>query len=85
MKKLATWLLAMLVLSASVVVVSCKTDDDGEDPGPGDPVGETITVKGSITTATTWKAANKYILEGFVYVDNNAILTIEPGTIIQRR
>lgn len=83
MKKLTTWLLAMLVLTASVVVVSCKTDDDGKDPGPVDPVGETITVKGSITTATTWKAANKYIIEGFVYVDNNATLTIEPGTIIK--
>lgn len=83
MKKLATWLLAMLVLSASVVVVSCKTDDDGDDVGTVDPVGETITVKGSITSNTTWKAANKYIIEGFVYVDNGATLTIEPGTIIK--
>lgn len=83
MKKLATWLLAMLVLSASFVVVSCKTDDDGEDPGPTDPVGETITVKGTISASTTWKAANKYILEGFVYVDNGAVLTVEPGTIIK--
>ncbi|OJV19738.1 MAG: hypothetical protein BGO21_22000 [Dyadobacter sp. 50-39] len=83
MKKLTTWLLALLVISFSTAILSCKTDDDGDDPVIVDPVGETITVKGSITTATTWKAANKYILEGFVYVDNNATLTIEPGTIIK--
>ena len=73
MRKLATWLLAMLVTSSTVFIQSCKTDDDGEDPTiVTPPVGETITVKGTITTATTWSAANKYILEGFVYVDNNA-------------
>ncbi|SEJ61459.1 hypothetical protein SAMN04487995_5485 [Dyadobacter koreensis] len=84
MRKLATWLLAMLVTSSTVFIQSCKTDDDGEDPTiVTPPVGETITVKGTITTATTWSAANKYILEGFVYVDNNATLTIEPGTIIK--
>ena len=82
MRKSATWLLAMFAV-ASLSITSCKTDDDGVDPGVETPVGETITVKGSITSATTWKATNKYILEGFVYVDNNATLTIEPGTIIK--
>lgn len=83
MRKLTSWLLAVLVISSSVFVESCKTDDDGVDPGTDPVAGETITVKGTITTATTWKAANKYVLEGFVYVDNNATLTIEPGTIIK--
>lgn len=83
MKKLSIWLLALLVITSATFIVSCKTDDDGVDPGTGPVVGETIIVKGKITTATTWKAVNKYILDGFVYVENNATLTIEPGTIIK--
>ena len=38
---------------------------------------------GDITTDTKWYAAAKYMLSGFVYVKNNATLTIEPGTIIK--
>jgi len=83
MRKLTTWLLTVLVICSATFIESCKTDDDGVDPGTEPVVGETITVKGTITTSTTWKATNKYVLEGFVYVDNNAILTIEPGTIIK--
>lgn len=83
MRKLTPYLLAALVASASTAIVSCKTDDDGIDPVIEQPTGETVIVKGTINTATTWKAGNKYVLEGFVYVDNNATLTIEPGTIIK--
>jgi hypothetical protein len=43
-----------------------------------------ITVPASvITTNTTWTRNNVYLLNGFVYVDNGATLTIEPGTIIK--
>jgi len=42
-----------------------------------------ITVAGSITANTTWTASNIYVMQGFVIVDNNATLTIEPGTIIK--
>jgi hypothetical protein len=45
--------------------------------------GQVITVSGDITTNTKWYANAKYLLSGFVYVKNNAILTIEPGTIIK--
>jgi hypothetical protein len=38
---------------------------------------------GTITTNTTWTRNNIYLLNGFVYVDNNATLTIESGTIIK--
>ena len=41
------------------------------------------TVSGSISTNTTWTANNTYLLSGIVYVDNNATLTIEPGTVIR--
>ena len=42
-----------------------------------------ITVSGDITSNTTWTNNNIYLLSGFVYVTNNAELTIEPGTIIK--
>jgi hypothetical protein len=45
--------------------------------------GQVITVTGDITSDTKWYADAKYMLSGFVYVKNNAILTIEPGTVIK--
>ena len=45
--------------------------------------GQVITVTGDITSDTKWYAVAKYMLSGFVYVKNNATLTIEPGTIIK--
>ena len=43
-----------------------------------------VTVSGDITSNTTWTSNNIYTLTGgFVYVTNNATLTIEPGTIIK--
>jgi len=45
--------------------------------------GQAITVSGDITADTKWYANAKYFLSGFVYVKNNATLTIEPGTVIK--
>lgn len=45
--------------------------------------GQQITVSGDITSDVTWYANARYFLSGFVYVKNNATLTIEPGTIIK--
>jgi hypothetical protein len=45
--------------------------------------GQVITVSGNITAETKWYAVAKYMLSGFIYVKNNATLTIEPGTIIK--
>ena len=45
--------------------------------------GQIITVTGDITADTKWYAEAKYLLSGFVYVKNNATLTIEPGTLIK--
>ncbi len=43
-----------------------------------------ITVNADITTNTTWTNNNVYVLAGgFRYVTNNAILTIQPGTLIK--
>jgi len=45
--------------------------------------GQQINVSGDITNNTIWYANARYFLSGFVYVKNNATLTIEPGTIIK--
>ena len=43
-----------------------------------------ITISSDISTNTTWTSNNIYTLTGgFVYVTNNAVLTIEPGTIVK--
>ncbi len=43
----------------------------------------TVQVTGNITTNTIWTRDNVYILNGFVYVKNNAVLTIQAGTLIK--
>ena len=45
--------------------------------------GQQITISGDITSDTRWYVNARYFLSGFVYVKNNATLTIEPGTIIK--
>jgi hypothetical protein len=42
-----------------------------------------VTVNAAITVNTTWTANNTYLLDGVIYVNNGATLTIEPGTIIR--
>ena len=51
------------------------------DPDP-DPKTESE-LRGSITTNTTLKANTVYTLNGFVYVEDGATLTIEAGTLIK--
>jgi len=78
--KFSLKLFTFMILAAGLTLASCGRDEDDDDvivPG------ENLTIKGSITTNTTWAAKNKYLLEGFVYVEAGATLTIEPGTIIK--
>lgn len=42
-----------------------------------------VTVSGDISSNTSWTNNNIYILSGFVYVTNNAELTIQEGTVIK--
>lgn len=44
---------------------------------------DVVPVSGTITANTTWTADKIYVLRGYVLVDNNAVLTIQPGTIIK--
>jgi hypothetical protein len=43
----------------------------------------TVNAADSIITNTTWTSNNVYLLNGLIYVSNNATLTIEPGTVIR--
>ena len=46
---------------------------------------ETITDNGGGIGTTTWTKDKTYVIEGFVFVNEGQILSIEPGTIIQGR
>ncbi len=43
----------------------------------------TMTVSANITTNTTWATGQTILLNGQIYVTNNAILTIQPGVIVR--
>lgn len=44
---------------------------------------QTVVVKDSISSNTTWSNDRQYLLQGYVYVTSGATLTIQPGTIIK--
>ncbi|MDB5088721.1 MAG: hypothetical protein JWR09_2715 [Mucilaginibacter sp.] len=76
MKK-SLYLLGSLALLG---LASCsKNDDKGNKPVT--PV-TNVDVRGNITKDTHWTAGVTYRVRGYVYVDNNATLTIDPGTKI---
>ena len=65
--------------------VSCpagQTCDSGNCVSDPDAITE-ITVAGFVGANDTWTANNVYVLTGKVVVDDGAVLTIEPGTIIK--
>jgi hypothetical protein len=44
--------------------------------------GQVINIGQDLTSDTRWYAQAKYMLNGFIYIKNNATLTIEQGTVI---
>ncbi|MBL0127215.1 MAG: T9SS C-terminal target domain-containing protein [Flavobacteriales bacterium] len=42
-----------------------------------------VEIQGSITSNTTWTSNTKYLLKGFVYVENGVTLTIQAGAVIR--
>ncbi|MFN9325963.1 MAG: hypothetical protein ACK6A5_11335, partial [Flavobacteriales bacterium] len=91
--------LSMLMLGAvAVALPACKKKEGCTDPAATnyDPdadkdccceyatnTGGTIEVTANITTNTTWTSNNKYLLKGFIYIEDGATLTIQAGTIIK--
>lgn len=71
-------------LAGLMALASCSSsDNDNPTPTPEPPAnGKNLDVRGSITKDTRWTAGNTYRIRGYVYVDNGATLTIEPGTKI---
>ena len=49
----------------------------------GTAVAADVDVTENIVTSTTWTADNVYFLQGVIYVEPGASLTIEPGTLIR--
>ncbi len=66
---------------ALAFVAACKKSKT-EDP-IATPTSNVVEVSGDISANTTWTSDKIYLLKGFVYVTNNATLTIQPGTIIK--
>ena len=71
-----------LVLTALIAVAALTTQAQ-RIPCPATPPAPVVVNAQTISTNTTWTRNNIYLLNGFVYVDNGATLTIEPGTIIK--
>jgi hypothetical protein len=81
MRKIA----AIFVLGSLIVASSCKKSDNAADPsngGGGPDATGTIPIRGTITTDQHWTKDKIYRLRGYVYVTNNATLTIDAGTKI---
>ncbi|MFD1630500.1 hypothetical protein [Pseudopedobacter beijingensis] len=70
-------LLAVLAISFS----SCRKNDEDEQIV----IKEPQEISGDITSNLTLTADRVWILDGFVFVKNNAILKIEPGTLIKAK
>lgn len=84
MNQFKTTLLVAVVLFFIASCVKVNFDEDGTGGGPinsGDP-NETKILTGTIDQSVTLKKGT-FTLVGYVYVNNGAILTIEPGTIIK--
>jgi hypothetical protein len=63
-----------LILVLTTVLAVAQTTDAGKP---------TVTKVGAIAASETWTSANNYFLDGRVYVEPGATLTIEPGTVIK--
>lgn len=83
MKKVSKLLNLLIMAVVLAGFAACSKDDDDDVTPPVVTPGTINTVTGSIKTNTTWKATDQYLLSGFVYVEEGATLTIEPGTIIK--
>ena len=82
MKKINFQLLVVLTTALVLGFTGCKKDEDDPQPGP-QPDEYTIVDDGNGTGTTTWKSGKTYFLQGFVFVNDGQILSIEPGCVIK--
>ena len=69
--------------SQAIYTVTVTVDQNGGGGGGG--TGDPTTWSGSISANTTWPDLGlsvDYVIDGWVYIEGNALLTIEPGVTI---
>lgn len=72
---------SLLTITALLFIFSsCEKDEVEPDP---DPIICEIHITDDITENTTWEASCTYYIDQSINVKNDAILTIEPGTVIK--
>ena len=89
LNKKSIW--ALLIGSALLATTACKKDDDIVTPEPTSPTAFTITdignntnkVEGAASSDFTFTNDKQWLLQGFVYVNDGATLTVDPGTVIR--
>ena len=78
--------IALFFVLTILFTTACKRSlNNDDDTDVVVPIGEreTIVVDKNITTTTTWAVNKRYLIKGFVYVEEGATLNIEAGTIIK--
>lgn len=98
MKKLTSFLMIGSIAAFSVFATSCSKDKGCTDPNAinydsnaeeddgscqYDNTADLVVKEGTITNDETWTKDKIYRLKGRVYIDGNATLTIEAGTVIK--
>nr|WP_295873256.1 hypothetical protein [uncultured Chitinophaga sp.] len=91
-KPLAVTLVSAATVLGMLLGTSCKKDNNvvnndravvaGGPSGASGTCGDS-TITGVITANITLKSCKIYKLDGLVYVANNAVVTVEPGTVIK--
>lgn len=82
-------LLAFSLLACGLLFTACKKndpEDNGNDPtNPGGDISEAVSLSGSISdnrTLSDLGLAVDYLVDGTLWLEGNAMLTIEPGVTI---
>lgn len=71
---------SLLTITALIFILSSCEKDEVD---PVDPIVCDIHITDDITENTTWKASCTYYVDQSINIKNDAILTIEPGTVIK--
>jgi hypothetical protein len=85
---IATRIRSFALILGATAVAACG-DDNGTGPTVNpcttNPAACTAVLTGDITASRTLRADTAYTLGGYVHVTNNAVLTVEPGTVVKGR
>ncbi len=91
LRKIKSNLLLLSVMTLTLLSACKKDEDNNDNTTPGNVVNFTTTVlsngtvqvEGSSNQNYTFLNTKKYLLKGFVYVEEGGTLTVQPGTIIK--